>query len=72
MDGLVSVHQMNANSQNRCNILAARCTKPHLDERVQFVVTDEINKQRSFYLLCCPSHQNKNLGKGRHLCRGQL
>ena len=44
----VLVHQMNAESKNRWNILAACCIKPHLDKHVQFVVMDECTNAAAF------------------------
>ena len=46
--GKVPVHQMNANSNNRWNILAACNIKPHLHQHVQFVVTDETTNAAVF------------------------
>ena len=48
VDGTVHVHQMNANSKNRWNILAACCLKGELDKQVQFVVTDECTNAAVF------------------------
>ena len=38
--GKVPIHQMNANSKNRWNILAACSIKPHIHQHVQFVMTN--------------------------------
>ena len=48
LDGTVPVHQMNTNSKNMWNILAACCLKPELRKQVQFVVTDKCTNAAVF------------------------